>query len=397
MKSKATHQPPMPLHLVILFLLSLLSVLGMFVIIKRGKEIAIAQAPMREAEMIFHNCGDGKLGEFCYAKEFMNRAVFHPLGFALEALSALEIIDPSASGCHFIAHSIVLGEMAKDPKRWERVLDAVDLNRCTGGFVHGVVEGMQRYIPGITFDTKTVESICSTVGKKKGWGGEMKCVHITGHIVMVENAGKIPDSLSLCDKLKKNYRYECAGGVFMENETRKDLEAHEIMKPIPWNEEAVKTQEAICRRYTGYKATACWQVLSHMFVVLYHKDPWEVWRACGRAPLQAQTDACYNNGAGVLVVTPGFDMSHASEICQPFKPRTNLFNQCVSTVIYFLLASSPEFINQAITFCETQPQKQQVYCFQTIGRQLQKSVPLSVLSNVCQKLPEQYRQFCTNQ
>ena len=186
------------------------------------------------AEGFYKDClAEGRLDEFCYSKKFGELSQRESLQTNLAVLTQLEQIDPNARGCHSIAHTITFFVLEKNPDSWQEMLNQVSSNRCSGGFVHGVLEAHSRFDKNFVLNEKTIPEICSLLPEGEE---EHNCSHILGHILLATNEGYISSAVGVCQKIPQALRNECLGGVFMENMTLDNLIAHGIVEiHLNWN------------------------------------------------------------------------------------------------------------------------------------------------------------------
>lgn len=292
---------------------------------------------------------------------------------SVKIMKALEKIDSRSRDCHLMAHAVATAEMEKDSSSWKQFLTKIDPNYCSGGFIHGMVEGLNRYDKSFKLDENTLPQICDIVKKSvKGGGGDQYCAHISGHILLTEQAGLIPESVNVCSKVPKKLQYQCNGGVFMENITRDNLVLHGLGKHIPTNQQTTDAQEALCRQYTAVAAMGCWREISHMFVVLAENDPQKTYNLCRRAPNEMDSDECYLHATGLLVrESSNITQQTRNSVCNPVIADNFLFRRCISGVINTLLSASKSYEKEARGICEAlNDDEEKMYCTSVLERRI---------------------------
>ena len=228
---------------------------------------SVTADPKINALEILKICDDLKTKNTCLSYAFLSLVQRESLVYALNVLAKIEENETSQEGCHFIAHIISVEEIRKNPKDWENVLKTIPIEECTGGFLMGVIEGRSLFDKNFVLNSKSVRETCSYVKDSTHQASsEMICIHTMGHLLLVENAGDINKTLSVCDSLDEIYQLECASGTFMESEYRRNLALHNVGKVVPWNIKTINRQKNLCDTYTGTVQNACFRELSHMYL-----------------------------------------------------------------------------------------------------------------------------------
>src|SRR3989344_7728896 len=293
---------------ILTFLLVLLIFLDVF-IIARKIEGDRAQKEMNTkitqiTENIASECFKSTLSwRKCSYDKMSEIAKTIPFDSSIKIMKALEKIDPRSRDCHLMAHAVATAEMERNPNSWKEFLTKVDANYCTGGFIHGMVEGLNRYDKSFKLDENSLPAICGIVKKSvKGSGGDQYCAHISGHILLTEQAGLIDESVEVCSKVPKNLQYQCNGGVFMESITRDNLILHGLGEHIPTNQ---KTTDL-----------------------------------CRKAPSNIYGNECYLHASGLIIREPRLSTDIKNSVCNPLIGNNVLFRRCISGVINTLLSAS---------------------------------------------------------
>jgi hypothetical protein len=347
------------------------------------------------AQSMMYQCQNASSREQCYAGLFTIYTKKHSLDDALKTLYALEDIDPTSRGCHFISHSISYAEATKNIKDWEKTLTRVPVGQCTGGFVHGILEAYKNLDKNFVLTADSINSLCEKVRKGTSNGGENSCGHIMGHLLMVDADGDVTKVIPICRKVKNTLLYECFAGAFMENETRENLASHQILPHISWNKETTAQQQKLCEQQTDPIAVqACWKELSHMFAFTNQGNPLIVYDQCNNAPVQKARDDCYGHGIGIIMASSKLTKTNMNKLCTPYENDLQRRLSCMTRAINSALSSTPKYTTRLIDFCESMPGIQEE-CYKSIGYRLLRIVPEDdKRKSLCQTAPESYREYC---
>ena len=87
--------------------------------------------------------------------------------------------------------------------------------------------------------------------EKGSRGVDQTCVHIIGHVLLVQTKGNVDQAVAICSQIPLNLQKECASGIFMENFTRDNLVDHEIAPTVLWDDRTISQTEQLCRQYVG--------------------------------------------------------------------------------------------------------------------------------------------------
>lgn len=351
--------------------------------------------PTIQAKIIKDNCKEHSNKDLsCYSEKFSNLTKAKDIDLAIKTLLELEKIDPSARGCHLIAHKISITEVEKNPDNWKNLLEKINPLMCTFGFMHGVLEGHERFDPTFKIDEKNLEELCSYISTSAKKDIDLSCSHIMGHIVLTQKEGDIPSSIKLCEKTSKKLSYECAGGVFMENMTRHNLETHGIAKKIPWNAENISNQEKICSQYIGESSNVCWREMSHMYAIIAHNDPREVFKSCHQIPKESIRDDCYIHSVSSMPLSPEFKPDYLKFLCNSYRTQRPLYTRCYNDAVYFMILSSLDLLGNATSLCDSLDQPYHEECYKKIGIALNQIVPENKKRELCSKISPKYKEAC---
>ncbi len=284
--------------------------------------------------------------EYCYSAEFKNISAKYGPEIAFSELEALKKLDPSAMGCHWIAHGIGTGTYIKNPKNWREALTSIS-QTCNYGAQHGIVESYIATLPEGKITDKNILNIC---GDKP----INDCNHVVGHIVLVTYSGDVDQSLKLCqifqDSLQNHY---CNQGVFMENITALNLIDHKIVTPdfLNWPSRFEQIKQ-MCKKYSDPEAMACWEESTHAAVQKYQNETAKVFEWCDEASSIVGRDKCKTHAVGIITATNNYQLANVSTICRiPQKSDPGFESNCYSNIVGSMLSTVPEKLNDAIDFC----------------------------------------------
>jgi hypothetical protein len=348
------------------------------------------------ARNIMNSCNYTNDKEQCYSRGFKILTEQTNIDFAKETLFELQILDPqNANGCHLIAHSISIAETHKQPQNWLNLLKEQDVNACSGGFLHGVLEAHMSSDPEFVLDVNQFLQICSQV--KNQQRGRLSCNHNLGHLLLVQENHNFNSAIVVCNGIRDfAERYECLSGMFMENLTRINLEAHGISELIPWNMESITEVEKLCNSHKNLPAQACWKVISYLYTSVNKADPQGLFNYCyQRTPTQKIGDECFIYGIGNMTTFTIFDHKNLDRMCTFFSSDDSRFHKCMSQVLGTMLGSTLQFAEEAINMCNYSYTEYKEQCFKTIGIKLAQASYDSKIT-ICNKVPAEYQKTCIN-
>lgn len=352
----------------------------------------VKRSPQKDANSIFNACSNLLFREQCYADDFYNLTKKTDLEYAVSVLDSLQEIDPkNAIGCHFIAHRISVAEVEKNPDKWQDVFKRIKVASCTGGFVHGVIEGHYEKDPNFPVNSKTVDLICNKILNDKSFG-VTSCDHIMGHILMIENAGLVDRSVNECNKLGSDIAYQCLSGVFMEEIIREGLVSHGLAEPLAWTPENTLKIEDLCNQQTGLAQKACWQEISYMYAAIDSYVPKDMFNSCNRAPTEEASTACYIYGIGNAINFTGFEDKNLTSACSVYSPTDGRYILCTFQIMGSLIASSERNIGKMINMCQSIGDEFKPSCYTFLLDVLKKDkVSNATLTKACSTTPLIYK------
>lgn len=349
-----------------------------------------------EAKIIKEACGRSeKNSEECYSKKLADLTNTKSIQEATNTLLELEKIEPQTKGCHIMAHKMSIAAVEKYPNNWKNLLGEIDPLMCTSGFIHGILEAHTRFDPSFKIDGESLEATCQYIVNTSKTDIDPTCSHILGHLLLAQNNGNIESSVEICSEVTEKLRHECYSGVFMENITRHNLEIHGIAERIQWDLEHTRAQEKICLQYKGTESNACWQEVSHMYAALENNHPEKVFGLCSsNAPTQQEKDDCYIHAVAFMPLLPTFNFDNLKLLCKPYENNSLMYIKCFNNVVFFMIISSVDFIEETIDFCNSLNIKHQEACYKKIGTSISKTTSKDKKIELCSRVPEKFREVC---
>ncbi len=325
------------------------------------------------AQQLYENCSQrGEKGK-CYTDLFADIAKKYPLQISEEILHILQGKDTTVEYCHGIAHKIANIEVEKDSKNWLDLFRFVDLNACSRGYFHGVIEGYTRFNPQYVLNEDNIPPLCTDISEKVKERVEKShavriCLHAIGHMLLVQEKGEVEKANTICSKLGKEKEYECFVGVFMEFLGRGNLIIHEILPRLQWSEEAVPFITDLCLKQTDKQIIiACWQSTSEMYASISRSaDSLHIF--CDKAQTYEAKVKCKVQGTGFLGFLFNSSNEDTSSLCFKFQTVAKEYTQCIEMVIQYIRNStSSNRSNELTLFCEKQNEFAAV-CFSYLER-----------------------------
>ncbi len=331
-------------------------------------------SPLTKAKEFQRICSQTKQKELCYAEQFARLTKANPIQTTLATLASLKSVDTSTQFCHLIAHKIAVVEVRKDPQHWLDVLDSVDLQGCSRGFFHGVIEGYSGYDTDFSLTSKTIPPLCQQVAKhlqdkEKQQNSIQSCLHAIGHTLLVQEQANIEDAVKICSSLTKSYRHECYSGVFMENMNKENLFVHGLGERVVWNTESITQQAHVCSSFLGEAGSVCWEDQGEMFGSLSNGSSDELHRLCQQAPLQENRGKCEMKGSGFIgfrIAAGAFSRANLPQLCKSFIANDVTMKQCLRQVVFYIVNASSTYEETAKAFCEEINTGNRDYCREQI-------------------------------
>lgn len=332
----------------------------------------------------------------CYKDELVTLTKKYGILTSEEVLNRAQEIDGRLRSCHVIAHYMAREAYNRNPREFNDLADTLSVTTCGGGYVHGVLETyLAQEHNQETFDKKTVEKIC---GRSADSYRELACIHLMGHIALLNAYGNIDEALPLCESLKTKWQYMCFDGLFMEDHQKLMLVEHGIMPMPEQNKAYIDKMEKACRQYTGTPEKACWKEMAEMYAHIYGYEPAMIFEECSKAPKTHLVNECYLKGVEILVTFPyNFDTKERLvPVCSPYKDNSFEYRGCTDRIIMALIYNSIKFIPRALTLCSNIELSNQDMCFNTLSKRLKENLQGKNRSIECGMLPELYRNACNS-
>ena len=348
-----------------------------------------------ETDRLVKNCRNNFKWMTCYIDKFTMLVRRHGFDDSVEILAKVQDIDERTRACHLIAHKIVLSAVGKDAEKWEEILDKVDIHKCGYGFVHGILESRSQFDTSFVLSPSTIHNFCDDIeSRKPGFGIYNSCMHIVGHVLLVEKDGNVDAAAETCGELREQGQVACFAGLFMENFTRENLELHGIATRVPWDEELRNTQEKLCKSYSGYAGLGCWIEISYLYNALHPYNPQMLFRDCGRAPTIEYQDACYLHGVKTLLIfrEPASN-AYMISLCEPYR-NTSSYENCTYKVANGLIRTSTKLTDKALHYCNLLEDSRKKNCYANIGNVLKTIVSKEEQKTLCTSTPTMYRDLC---
>lgn len=371
-----------------------IALITFFISLQLGKK-----TPTLSLEQIITKCAsktqstltDSK--EYCYSAEFKNISAKYGSQFAFAKLEELKKLDPSALGCHWIAHGIGMGTYIKNSQNWRQELSSIS-QTCNYGAQHGIVESYISTLPEGKITDQNILTIC---GDKP----INDCNHVVGHIVLVTYSGDIDQSLEICQMFKDSLQnHYCNQGVFMENITALNLIDHKIVSEdyLNWSSRFDQIKQ-MCKKYSDPPAMACWEESTHAAVQKYQNEFSKVLEWCDEAPSVEGRDKCKIHAIGIITATNNYQLANISRLCRiPQKSDPDFESNCYSNIVGSMLSTVPEKLNDAVDFCASLANSDFVSnCISMIYTVSNSELfSRSDIQNICNTKPDQIKNICLN-
>lgn len=353
------------------------------------------KAVQSDAQGAVQKCSNNSRWRYCYGEEIGKTVQKKGFAYGVEVLNKVEDLDLKTRDCHLISHKIASEGVAKNPAKWFEIFEFVDQDICSGGFVHGAMEGRMRFDTSFEINETTIPGICETIRKTTDKENDDPCAHVLGHILLAEKNGSIEDSLAVCQKLAKNYKSSCLNGMFMENITRDNLAEHEVAPHIDFNEANALEIEKLCASQLPGPAESCWREISHLYVNLANWDPDSVYKYCQKASSEKNVDICYLHTFNEIVIRANLSQEQMEGLCRPYLENTQKLGNCMSRVVRMMLTNTTKLLDRASNFCLSfNIEGNRINCYKRIGRILSEITSREAKETLCRRVPEKYINSC---
>lgn len=377
---------------------------------------AVSHSAPEDAERISSLCAqekDSQAGhEKCVAHELALLAKKQGHGYMGDVLTAYQMAGRAEgyggyqnyNDCHVLSHRISNELASESAGDWlgllERMSDeGLDLTRCGGGFLHGVLEVRQGEDPTFTINADVYRELC---GETLPLETSSSCEHILGHLLLVQEDGKLDEALKGCDGLTGSVLFQCAGGIFMEDSMRTNLAAHGLGEEPVRNEEWFARQVARCKSYGGEGGIVdgCWYDLPEVYASSHNYDLAGTYAFCKTAPNPVARDQCLIRGSYLIAIMPNelFDPAFTKDLCAVYAAGTPELTACMQSVVGASLSNSLfGFFDRTLSFCSERPEAAKSACFRMMGPYVGRArIPAPEQAALCEKLPAEDRVSCSN-
>lgn len=315
----------------------------------------------RDAKNAYEACEALASREQCYAKAFGELTESTDLNHAFAALRSLQLLDPQARGCHFIAHSISIAETEKAPGRWREIMNSAPQD-CSYGAVHGPLEYYASTFSDGKIPKDQIGELCNNPDTNN-------CTHGLGHVLLVINGNNIDESASECEALphEASARFECLTGVFMERITALNLEIHGLASKEALNWPArVPELEILCREQSGKRSVACWREIVHAVLVKFNNDLQRTVDFCETAPGNEETRNCIQHSLGIITGSYDFEIERMKTVCDVKVKEPNFKSGCYPHLVNATLSTRPSERSDARRFCSELELRYAHSCLQAV-------------------------------
>lgn len=343
-------------HIVILGILFVALILASGFMLINGYKKIEAQSAQFLASGIVKNCHTKINWQLCYANKLSELNTHIPFNLSMQVFYAIQRSDPQTEKCHLIVHKLGGSEIAKNPEKWLSMFEYIpDSNMCFTGFIHGAMEGKQRYDSKFKLTTQTANEMCNQIKTIMSNDNMYPCGHGLGHIILVEENNDLPKATKMCTGLQEGLRRYCLDGLFMEYIFKSNLIDHGMAPPIRENEQYARQIENVCKSFRGEKATSCWREISMLYFKLAGPDFTKLKNYCERGVLNENVEACYFRVLSVAIMDQDFDKNQLSAMCGSFSSETDTFSLCYDWAITGIIYTDPKLVHLVDNICQEAP------------------------------------------
>lgn len=317
------------------------------------------------ARKIASNCQKSAFANECYKKNFFELSKKSDLDFSKNVLLAVQHKDPSTFSCHSIAHFMGRAQVEKNPSKWKEILAKEWPAECSGGYFHGIIETHFGLNQGISLDGQEIESICKI---SSSLYTQNSCLHIFGHIIIVENYGDLEKSVKVCNQVKSSSALHCYSGIFMENMVRENLKEHGISQQRNWDQTFSQELESVCLKQIVLAKEACWGEMGFFYAELEDNQYISAYQDCLKAPEEKYREYCYLKAVMKISISTESHLLD-NKLCNSFISDDNKFEKCFKYALDASMRSSKKYENRNRIFCLGLPKKTfQLDCLEILNR-----------------------------
>jgi hypothetical protein len=247
-------------------------------------------------------------------------------------------------------------EIAKNPDDWLSMFKYIpDSNMCFTGFIHGAMEGKQRYDSDFKLNPQTANEMCNQIKKIMNNDNMYPCGHGLGHIILVEENNDLVKAATVCTGLQEGLQRYCLDGLFMEYIFKSNLISHGMAAPIEESEKYAKEIESICKTFRGEKTTSCWREISMLYFKIVGTDITKLYQYCERGILNQNVNACYFRVLSVVVMDQKVDKKQFAFLCDKYRNNDSSLSLCYDWVITGIIYTDPKLIYLINEICQVAP------------------------------------------
>ncbi len=138
----------------------------------------------------------------------------------------------------------------------------------------------------------------------------IQCTHAVGHGLLAWTGYDLARTLTMCNQVSEEVRYNCFDGVFMEN-------VYHAFKPRSvLTEPSLNNPHDLCQSMENGHQRACYANQPPYWFDQYHGDLKRVGTACGELADSTNREACYDGYARLTYTMANGDPGRAGEFCQ---------------------------------------------------------------------------------
>ncbi len=309
---------------------------------------------------IYKQCKDKSLD--CYQSELTKIAKSRGVKYVIETLKLLHTQAPVTRSCHAMSHKISW-EAVPDKFDWKTLTEGIDPNICSGGFIHGMLEGAASQDANFELNEESFSKICNSYQDEYNQGS---CIHVLGHFLMVESEGKLNKPVEICNNLKLTNSSECFAGVFMEHFSQQNLILHGLVQTKPtWDQDFAQKMAELCNTYPNQSGKSCWEQMGPLLGFIYDKNPQVVYNDCQKAPTPEHAAGCYRSAA-IMIVLNTDNTDYINTVCDPYKSVKER-EKCAQNSVTNLLRESSQNLSKARDFCNHSEAVDRNYCLGLIN------------------------------
>lgn len=356
------------------------------------------------ANKLLVDCKNASQKRSCYFAHFQKLSESNDFSISFNILRELQKIDTSVEYCHTIAHEIGYKAAIRNPHSWEKLVKGIDIQACTYGFLHGIIEGLASINKGnFTLTKDSITTLCDKVvtlskGKATDAINERMCAHIMGHLLVLQYSDTVDDPIKTCQELNQNSQAECSQGAFMEHDFKDVLRIHGLAKEVVWNLDNVGQLETMCGRYSGAIGSECWKALSHAYMQIAQGNYSTIFTLCSNRAPKEYRDSCYFAGSYdlVLQMLSGFYKSDSmGKLCSVYLTASEK-NECMKAVAEYVIWSSPLSAGRFRKFCSDAEISSKKSCYRIYGKAIGEYISDNSQRELCQKVEPSYLNACLN-